>query len=150
MKENDTEMGDRAGEDAIRHIMGTLFSAQNALRALAPEYNWAGMGNLLGDYGEYVAIKHHGWTKAPPGSNGFDAITPDGKTVQIKANHASSTIGYRGSADLMLVVHVSVNGNWEEIYFGEFDAVRRISNFSARDNKHTCTISKLKRLASTR
>ena len=40
--------------DAIKHIMATVFSAQNALRALAPEFKWAGMGNLLGDYGEYI------------------------------------------------------------------------------------------------
>ena len=29
---------------AIQHVMATLFSAQNALRELAPEYKWAGMG----------------------------------------------------------------------------------------------------------
>ena len=128
------------------HIMGTLFSAQNALRSLAPEYKWAGMGNLLGDYGEFVAIRHHGWTKAPPGSDGFDAITPEGQTVQIKANHSSSSIGYRGSADLMLVIRGKDDGEWEEIYFGEFQAVREVSSYSQRDNKHTCTISKLRRL----
>ncbi len=41
--------------EAVRHIMATVFSAQNALRSLAPDFKWAGMGNLLGDYGEYVA-----------------------------------------------------------------------------------------------
>lgn len=29
--------------EAIRHIMGTISSAQNALRSLALEYKWAGM-----------------------------------------------------------------------------------------------------------
>ena len=46
--------------EAIKHIMATVFSAQNALRSLAPEFKWAGMGNLLGDYGEYICIEVYG------------------------------------------------------------------------------------------
>ena len=43
--------------EAIRHIIATIFSAQNALRSLAPEFKWTGLGNLLGDFGECVAIE---------------------------------------------------------------------------------------------
>jgi hypothetical protein len=89
--------------------MATLSSAQNALRSLAPDFRWAGLGNLLGDYGEFVAIEAYGLEKAPAGSNGFDATTPEGKTVQIKANHAANQIGFRGGADLPLVVKVEAN-----------------------------------------
>lgn len=48
-------MYDESKVRAVQHIMATLFSAQNALRELAPEFRWAGLGNLLGDYGEFVA-----------------------------------------------------------------------------------------------
>ena len=51
--------------EAVKHIKATVFSAQNALRDLAPEFNWAGMGNLLGDYGEYVCIKQYNLEKSP-------------------------------------------------------------------------------------
>lgn len=88
---------------AVQHIMATMFSAQKALRELAPDFRWAGLGNLLGDYGEFVAIEAYGLTKAPPGSNGYDAITPDGKTVQIKANHAANQIGFRGEVTFCLL-----------------------------------------------
>ena len=93
--------------EAVKHIMATVFAAQNALRELAPEYKWAGMGNLLGDYGEYMCVGMYNLTKAPAGASGYDAVTQDGSTVQIKANHSSSTIGFRGTADLLLVVKVS-------------------------------------------
>ena len=106
--------------DAIKHIIATVFAAQNALRALAPDFKWAGLGNLLGDYGEYVAIEHYGLTKASAGSDGHDAKTVDGKTVHIKANHASGQIGFRGGADLMLVIYVEATGEWTEIYYGDF------------------------------
>ena len=131
---------------AVKHIIATVFSAQNALRELAPDFNWAGMGNLLGDYGEYLCIENYNLTKAPRGSAGFDAITEDGRTVQIKANHASSSIGFRGAADLMLVIYVADDGEFEELYFGDFKKVKDNSRYSARDNKHSITISKLRNL----
>ena len=69
--------------EAIRHIMATMFSAQNALRSLAPEFLWSGLGNLLGDYGEFVAINHYGLKKEGNSSAGYDAINGEGRTVQI-------------------------------------------------------------------
>ena len=133
--------------EAVKHIIATRFSAQNALRDLAPNFRWAGMGNLLGDYGEFYCIENYGLTKAPPGSAGFDAIMPDGRTVQIKTNHASKTVGFRGNADLMLAVYVSEVGEVEQIYFGKFDKVAEASNYSARDNKRSITVTKLRKLA---
>jgi hypothetical protein len=132
--------------NAVRHIIATVFSAQNALRELAPEYKWAGMGNLLGDYGEFVCMEHYGLAKAPAGANGYDATTADGKTVQIKTNHAASSIGFRGDADLMLVIHVQADGGFEELYYGDFQMVKESSRYSARDNKQSISISKLPKL----
>ena len=105
-------MANSSDLEAVRHIMATLFSAQNALRSLAPEFRWAGLGNLLGDYGEFVAIEAYGLEKAPAGSEGYDAVTSDGMKVQIKANHAAKQIGFRGEADLLLVVKVEADGDW--------------------------------------
>ncbi len=133
--------------EAIRHIMGTIFSAQNALRSLEPDYKWAGMGNVLGDYGECVAINHFGWEKAAAGASGYDAIDTEGRRVQIKTNHASTTIGFRGEADRMLVLHVTTDGSWDVLYHGDFSTVAEVSNYSARDNKRTITIGRLKRLS---
>lgn len=137
-------MADSSKVNAIRHIMATLFSAQNALRELAGDFRWAGLGNLLGDYGEFVAIEAYGLEKAPAGANGYDATTPDGLTVQIKANHAASQIGFRGEADLLLVLKVETDGDWSKVYYGPFADVKAIARYSARDNKHMVAISKLR------
>jgi hypothetical protein len=63
--------------------------------------------------------------------------------VQIKTNFAAGQIGFRGSADLMLVIGVREDGTWHELYFGPFEAVRAIARFSARGNKHMVPVSKL-------
>ncbi len=132
--------------EGVKSIMDTIFSALQALRIFAPEHRWQGLGNVLGDYGECIAIDHYNLKKAPGSSDGFDAYTKDGKTVQIKANHAANQIGYRGKADLMLVLSIKDDGSWNEIYFGDFQTVLKYSKWSARDSKHTITISKLKKI----
>ena len=131
---------------AIKHILATIFAAQNALRSLAPEFKWSGLGNLLGDYGECVAIDYYGFTKADPGASGYDAIDKNGKKVQIKANHYSKQIGVRGEADLLLVLTVKEDGSWEEFYFGDFQKALSIANYSSRDNKHSISLTALKKL----
>ena len=131
---------------SIQHILASIFASQRALKALAPEFNWTGLGNLLGDFGELVAIDRYGLTKAPGVSNGFDAITSDGRTVQIKTNYAAAQIGFRGAADLLLVIGVEDDGTWREIYFGPFAPVKDAARFSARDNKHMIAIAKLRLL----
>jgi len=133
--------------EAVKGVMATIYSAQKTLLALAPDFKWAGLGNLLGDYGEFIAINHYNLIRAKRGSAGFDAITKDGKTVQVKTNHAANMIGYRGEADKMLVIHVKSDGDWKELYYGDFKLVKDASNFSKRDNKFTIPIQKLKQLS---
>ena len=93
-----------------------------------------------------MCIEHYNLTKAPAGADGYDASTTEGKTLQIKTNHAASSIGFRGEADLMLVIHVRSGGEFEELYYGDFQTVKDSSSYSARDNKQSISISKLKKL----
>lgn len=129
---------------AVKSIIATIYSAQNALRALAPEYKWAGLGNLLGDYGEFVTIGHYRLLKAGPLTGGFDALTADGKSVQVKTNHAADQIGFRGTADLLLVVTVDQSGTWTELYYGDFATVQSAARRSERDNKWMISVKKLR------
>lgn len=133
--------------EAVKGVIASLFASQRTLRAIEPGYKWAGLGNLLGDFGEFVAMHAYNLDKASPGSNGFDAKTKDGKSVQVKTNHSASQIGFRGEADLMLVMHVHDSGEWEEIYFGPFGPVKDGSRYSGRDNKQMIAVSKLRAMA---
>ena len=121
----------RREQEAVKHIVATIFSAQDALRDLAPEQRWAGMGNLLGDYGECIALANYNLKKAPSGADGYDAVTTDALKVQIKTNHSSSTIGFRGEADLLLVLMVESNAEWRELYYGSFKPVNMIHSSEA-------------------
>ena len=137
----------RREQEAIKHIVATIFSAQDALRDLAPDQRWAGMGNLLGDYGEYIALSNYNLKKAPGGADGYDATTADGMKVQIKANHSSATIGFRGEADLLLVLKIESNAEWREMYYGPFKPVKEKATYSKRDNRYMIQITKLGEIA---
>jgi hypothetical protein len=131
---------------AIQHVLASIFASQRTLKVLAPEFKWSGLGNLLGDFGELMAIEAYGLIRAPSGTDGHDALLPDGRTVQIKANFAASQIGFRGNADFLLVLSVANDGTWAELYFGPFAPVLAVSRRSERDNKNAITLTKLKQL----
>ncbi|CAH0134479.1 hypothetical protein SRABI118_00120 [Massilia sp. Bi118] len=132
--------------EAIQHVLASIFAAQRTLKVLAPEFKWAGLGNLLGDFGELVAIQAYKLKKASAGANGFDAVCEDGRKVQIKTNYAASQVGFRGNADILLVLNVTNDGNWTEMYFGPFAPVLAASRRSERDNKNMIAITKLQEL----
>ena len=46
----------------------------------------------------------------------------------------------------MLVIHVHSGGKFEELYYGDYQVVKDSSRYSARDNKQSISISKLKKL----
>jgi len=138
------DMNNEREIEAVKGVVSSLFASQRALRALAPEFRWAGLGNLLGDFGEFIAVNQYALTKASAGSDGYDCKTADGKTVQVKTNHASTQIGFRGKADLMLVLHVLTTGEWEEVYYGPFNLVEAAARYSARDNKKMIALTKLR------
>jgi hypothetical protein len=104
------------------------------------------MGNLLGDYGEFIALHHYGLKKASSGKSGSDAVTPEGLSVQVKINHSAINIGFRGEADKMLVLKVGDDDSWEELYYGDFEPVQRIVRYSKRDNKYMVQVRELKDL----
>jgi hypothetical protein len=134
--------------EAMKSVLASLFASQRTLRTLAPQFKWAGLGNLLGDYGEFIAIEVYGLEQAPRGANGYDSITPDGKKVQVKTNFAATQIGFRGEADLLLCLKIDETGDWREIYYGDFGLVKQVARYSARDNKHMVPLIILQRIAS--
>ncbi|MBR0797981.1 hypothetical protein JQ615_21560 [Bradyrhizobium jicamae] len=133
--------------EALKGVLASLFASQRTLKSLAPQFKWAGLGNLLGDYGEFVAIEVYGLHPAPRGANGYDAMTSDGKKVQVKANFAASQIGFRGEADLLLCLKIDLTGDWTEIYYGDFGLVKNVARYSARDNKHMVPLTALRKIA---
>lgn len=135
--------------EVAKSVMKSVMASVRIMEAIGPEWKWTGLGNFLGAYGEFIAVTAYGLIKAPGNTEGHDAVTQDGRTVSIKANHASNTIGFRGSADFLLVIHIAEDGTFEQVYWGDFAPVEAASKFSSRDNKQAISLSKLRALSQT-
>ncbi len=105
------------------------------------------MGNLLGDYWEYIALSNYNLKRAHSGADGYDGITAEGLKVQIKANHSSSTIGFRGEADLLLVLKIESSAEWQELYYGPFKTSQGESNLLEMRQQVHDPVAKLQDLA---
>ena len=67
--------------------------------------------------------------------------------MRLKANYAASQIGFRGDADVLLCLKIDLNGDWSEIYYGDFGLVKEVARYSARDNMHMIPVSVLLKIA---
>lgn len=133
--------------EAIKGALASLFASQRTLKSLAPQFKWAGLGNLLGDYGEFIATEVYGLTRPLVEQTAMTGVRPDGKTVQAKTNFAASQIGFRGKADLLLCLKIDLTGDWSEVSYGEFALVKQAARYSARDSKHMVPLVALRRIA---
>ena len=74
-------------------------------------------GHMIGSIGEVLAADEYGLTLMKPSFPIHDAITSDGRMVQIKATQIKR-IAISSQPDYLLVLHFNSDGTWEEIYNG--------------------------------
>ena len=136
-------------DQQVREIVSNYTSAAAKLREIAPDFNWS---NMLGDYGEYVCIKNYGLSLAKTGTKGYDATDEKGKRVQIKTvklnqrrKNGSSIKLSSKNADHLLVIGVTDDASWEEIYYGPFDKIWKHS-YKAMDDQKSISIGKLRKI----
>jgi hypothetical protein len=48
---------------------------------------------------------------------------------------------------MLLCLKIDLNGDWTEIFYGNFALVKNAARYSARDNKHMVAISALLKIA---
>tara|TARA_Y100000589_G_C26855915_1_gene507917 strand:- start:106 stop:516 length:411 start_codon:yes stop_codon:yes gene_type:complete len=129
----------------ISELVKNIFENTNKLKTLEPDFSWR---NLLGDYGEYIAIKTFNLIKAPSNSKDFDATDKDGRTIQIKSFNTGTNIKFKDSSvDLLLAIKIKDDATFEIIYFDDFDKVKPHSKFSNYSNRYVISISKLLKIS---
>lgn len=129
----------------VLEIVRSYLEAKSMLQELVPEFNWS---NLLGDFGEYLAIHELDLKQAPTGTKGYDAINAKNKTVQIKAVRAGTrSIKFKRGADYLLVVQVNQDASWEQIYYGNFEKVFKYSHPTQNNGEYTIGVGSIRKIA---
>ena len=105
-------------DEAKRKIV-ELYKITDQLRAIFPHKPFTPDGHLVGNLGEVLAAYYYGLTLVDSAiRSSFDALSEDGKQVQIKATQREGTIGMRSQSQWLLVILIHRNADIEEIYNG--------------------------------
>ena len=125
-------------EEKIRQ----LYQIVDELEAAYPEKHFTLDGILLGNLGEVYAAEKYKLKLLPEASKTHDAITVDGKHVQIKVTQGRQ-IGLYEEPESLLVFQVQRDGTFSEIYYGSGKAPWEHSGKKQKNGQRYISIARL-------
>ena len=129
-------------EDKIKE----LYRITNELESNYPGRKFTIDGHLVGSIGEVIVADHYGLTLLPNSTKTHDAVSKDGKYVQIKATQVQS-ISISSEPDYLIVIKLFSDGSWEEVYNGLGKPVWNNAGKMQKNGQRSISLSKLKKLA---
>jgi hypothetical protein len=107
-------------------------------------------GHLVGSLGEVLAAHTYGLNLYPNSHPGHDAVSKDGREVQIKATQGNRGVALRSKPEHLIVLRIFPNGQSEEIFNGPGDCVWDVCGKRRQKNgQHPVALSTLKKLMDT-
>lgn len=94
-----------------------LYKITNELERSYPGRKFTIDGHLVGSIGEVIVAEHYGLELLPSSTETHDAVSADGKYVQIKATQINR-IDISSQPDYLIVIKLFSDGSWEEVYNG--------------------------------
>src|SRR6202142_1215549 len=98
-------------EQALSHI----FKGIDHLNAAFPNRKFTIDGRLVGDTGEIIAELEYGLILDPKTRARYDAVTRDGRNVQIKATFQNQ-LTFKNADGYYLGFKLDKNGKYEEVF----------------------------------
>jgi hypothetical protein len=119
-----------------------LFAAKN--KKFTPD------GHLVGSLGEVLAAHTYGLDLYPNSHPDHDAVSKDGREVQIKATQGNKGVALRSKPQHLIVLRIYQDGQSEEIFNGPGDCVWDVCSSRLQKNgQHPVALSTLKKLMDT-
>lgn len=128
-------------------IEEAIVSLQDIVNTLTETYHrpFTLDGHLVGSLGEVYARDHYGLTLLPPGAEIHDAVTGDGRMVQIKTTQRDS-VGIYAEPDWLLVLKMHEDGSMEEAYYGPGARPWELASKMTKTGQRHISLKKLREL----
>ena len=123
-----------------------LYRITNELESRYPGRKFTIDGHLVGSIGEVIVAEHYGLTLLPNSTKTHDAVSKDGKYVQIKATQVQS-ISISSEPDYLIAIKLFSDGSWEEVYNGPGKPAWNNTGKMQKNGQRPISLSKLKKLA---
>ena len=122
-----------------------LYKITNELENTYPGRKFTIDGHLGGRIGEVIVAEHYGLTLLPNSTKTHDAVTKDGKFVQIKATQVQG-ISISSEPDYLIAIKLFSDGSWEEVYNGPGKQVWDCAGKIQKNGQRPVSLSKLRKL----
>lgn len=125
-----------------------LFKISAELELDFPRRKFTLDGHLIGSIGEVIAAFHYNLELLTSSSEKHDAVSADGRFIQIKATQGNRFIGLRSEPDYMIVLWInSKSGETIEIYNGPGALVWEMCGKLVSTGERRISLSLLKQIA---
>jgi hypothetical protein len=138
------------------YLKSELQELKDITKRLKAKYNrgFTLDGKLIGDFGEVAVALKYNLTLLPECKNTYDAVTQDGKHIQIKCSLKGDNLGYPTDEDpdyyIGVVLHLDGEEFIEEIYNGPGKLIRDNLLLNRKKPKnqsfYSVTVKQLRRL----
>lgn len=122
-----------------------LYMITNELESSYPGRKFTIDGHLVGSIGEVIVAEHYGLTLLRSSTETHDAVSADGKYVQIKATQVNR-ISISSEPDYLIVIKLFSDGSWEEVYNGPGKQAWDNAGKMQKNGQRSVSLSKLKTL----
>ena len=134
--------------EQIPALIRSLYETVAELQKLFPDRPFTPDGHLVGSIGEVIAAHNYNLWLLPPSTEGYDALTADGRRVEIKITQGTG-VALRNRPDYLLVLKLRADGTAEEVYNGPGGEPWAQSCRMQKNGQRPISLSKLKGLMKT-
>lgn len=125
-----------------------LYKITNELERTYPGRKFTIDGHLVGSIGEVIVAEHYDLSLLPNSSKTHDAVSKDGKFVQIKATQVHS-VSISSEPDYLIVIKLHSDGSWTEFYNGSGKLVWDSAGKMKKNGQRPISLNKLRNLMSS-
>ena len=122
-----------------------LYAITQELERNYPGRKFTPDGHLVGSIGEVLVSEHYCLTLLPNSSETHDAVTKDGRYVQIKATQVKG-ISISSEPEYVIVIKLFTDGSWEEVYNGPGKSVWNNAGKMQKNGQRPISLRKLRNL----
>ncbi|HHP5490145.1 DUF6998 domain-containing protein [Aeromonas veronii] len=131
----------------FQRLVQQLYSTVEELEKMFPGRHFTPDGHMVGSIGECLVADAYGLELMNASNKGYDALSPSGLQVEIKATQAKS-VAFHSQPEHTIAIKILPNGTFEEIFNGpgnlvwqQFDGKPLPSN-----GQYQISLNKLKEL----
>ena len=136
--------------EKFQSLVKDLYATVKELEEMFPGRHFTPDGHMAGSIGECLVADAYNLELLTASNKGFDAISPSGKKVEIKATQSKSA-AFRHEPEHAIVIRIEPDGTFEEIYNGPGNIVW--NHFSGKklptNGQYAISLNQLKKLDET-